>query len=301
MDIPAPQQCFERLVRDRVQALFAEAPPSVVYHYTSWGGFEGLLKSSSFHAKHYRDLDDELEFQHADEVILDAARELSGRRRRELAASVLRRLVASYVHNRLTARPDFDVYVACFSVAADAPHLWRTQYGRYCKGYCFGIHNLDEPHPLIGDPHVIGGIMRVVHDPELIREKVTAEWKQILDALDNHPDGGTNEAHCTALNGLLHVAAYASMSFKTRRYAPEQEWRQCFWVTPESGLNMWRCEQGKRWVAWPMRKDGQRLMLDSVCVGAANGQTGLDQANELLRELGYGSGLRARLSSVVPA
>ena len=124
----------------------AEAPhagsPPVLFHYTTWGGAQGILTSQRFWATAHDCTNDEAELISADDVIIEVARYLL-KNATGAAAEVLRKF-EGYATLQVTRL--ISVCLTCFSVARDDEAQWR-KYGDNGRGVCLGIRVLNEPGP----------------------------------------------------------------------------------------------------------------------------------------------------------
>jgi hypothetical protein len=149
------RSAFERFeaALDRIVTALPELPPrmpDVLYHYTDWEGFGGIVSSQNVRAKAHQCMDDKAELQTLDDVISDVVKELAaqlpqGRATHHLLIDFLRE------YPRLKIANHRILYLACFSAARDKPSLWNS-FAKRGSGVCLGFKILfDEGSP---DEHV---------------------------------------------------------------------------------------------------------------------------------------------------
>ncbi len=114
----AVDRMFDGVVNDA----FKVAAPKILYHYTSWSGAEGILRSQTFWATAHDCTNDEAELKSADAIVMEVARELR-RNAKGAASTVLDLFLDGYPRLQITQLRT--VYLTCFSVARDDKEQWR--------------------------------------------------------------------------------------------------------------------------------------------------------------------------------
>ena len=135
---------FDRAVEGSARA---QAPP-VLYHYTSWQGAEGILKTNTIWATSHDCTNDPAEIVAADETILKVARELRDGVKGPSSRDVLTKFIDNYPG--LHVAKMVQIYLACFSVARDDRNQWCA-YADHGRGVALGLRVLDELPPR--NPH----------------------------------------------------------------------------------------------------------------------------------------------------
>src|SRR2546428_4307826 len=118
----------------RRSASSGEPPPSILYHYTTWTGAEGILSSQRFWATAHDCTNDPAELVSANDAILGAVADLRASCTGYIA-KVMRGFEASYEDKHISKSGL--IYLACFSAARDDANQWR-RYGDQGRGVCLG-------------------------------------------------------------------------------------------------------------------------------------------------------------------
>ena len=101
------------------------APPPLLFHYTTYAGFLGVLESRALWASCVRQLNDAREYQHTFDLLHNRILVMPRR-----ASGAYSRLFLTPYREALAATPARDAYVACFSGGGDELGLWRAYSGR---------------------------------------------------------------------------------------------------------------------------------------------------------------------------
>ena len=139
---------FEQDLDAIVNSFASDREPEVLYHYTTWDGAEGILKSRQVWVSAHDCTNDDAELHSADEIILSVARDLHscfGSRAQAALTPFLDNYTTSHVTNLASH------YLACFSEARDKESQWRC-YADQGRGLCLGIRLLREEKPPSGNP-----------------------------------------------------------------------------------------------------------------------------------------------------
>lgn len=132
---------LDRMFDGIVHESFKVETPEVLYHYTSWSGAEGILRSRQFWATPHDCTNDEAELRSADEIIRDVAVDLR-RRSYGAAAVTLDKFLEGYP--RLQISHLRTVYMTCFSLARDGRFLYLVSPHRQRQRV---IRDKGEPRP----------------------------------------------------------------------------------------------------------------------------------------------------------
>ena len=255
--------------------------PLVLYHYTTWGGAQGILTSQQFWASAHDCTNDMAELVSADSVIIDVAKELQ-RNATGAAAEVLSLFADGYAKLQITRM--VSVCMACFSVARDDEAQWR-KYGDNGHGVCLGIRVLDEPGPK--DPP--SALVQVNYSEASWRSDLTKHFGQVCSLLSRVVASRKN---CElGLSALYRTAAFASIAAKRREWAGEREFRHVTLVRQKlQGQLKEREANGKiiRFLPISVRADGKRIAFSEIIVGSnRNAQETREQLTSLLATKGY--------------
>jgi hypothetical protein len=256
------------------------APP-VLYHYTTWGGVQGIVASQRFWATAHDCTNDVAELVSADAIIIEVAKEL---RKNAIgtAAELLRRFVERYAARQVTRV--ITVCLACFSVARDDEQQWR-KYGDDGRGVCLGIKVLDEPAP--ADPP--SALFKVDYSESSWRSDVATHFGKVCAVLSRVEPSRKN---CElGLSALCQFAAFASIRAKRAEWAVEQEFRKVTLVRQNSKIHLNEREaegKVKRYLPVQVRVEGKRIAFSEIIVGPnRNIEDSRDQLKKLLADQGY--------------
>ena len=111
---------------------YSELVPDVLYHYTSWEGFAGIVGSQEFWATDHRDMDDKGECKAAEPSIDVVLREMTASATGP-AAEVMALVAESYPRRR--AADWLTLYLTCFSFGRDKAYFWQ----KHRRDVCIGI------------------------------------------------------------------------------------------------------------------------------------------------------------------
>jgi hypothetical protein len=169
---------LDRMFDGFVHDSFKVNSPAVLYHYTSWSGAEGILRSQQFWATAHDCTNDQAELRSADESIRQVARDLR-KRSYGAAAATLDKLLEGYPTLQISKLRT--VYMTCFSVARDDKEQWR-KYADDGRGVCLGVRVLNE-QPMEETDRATK-IARVDYSEASWRDTLTAEFMKILPVME---------------------------------------------------------------------------------------------------------------------
>lgn len=191
--------------------------PSVLYHYTNWGGAAGIVSSQHFHETAHDCTNDDHELLAAHEVITEIAKRLQ-RKARGAATRALYRFRNAYEELQINKMKT--VYMACFSKARDDKEQWN-RYGDCGRGVCLGIRILNEPVP---NPHNTGSaLIQVDYQRTSWETSVTKSFEEICSLLSTSQNTPRNIEQ--GVSALYRIAAFASIRAKNPKWSVEQEVR----------------------------------------------------------------------------
>ena len=144
------QAKLDRLVDES----FAEPAPSVLFHYTTWAGFDGIVRTQTLWHTAHDCTNDPAELTSADERIL----------------KFLREFARSFEPTRISRKTT--LYLACFSLARDKVSQWRD-YADSGQGVCLGINVLKEEVHDEHSPNLARASHRVLYEE--------SRWTSLLE------------------------------------------------------------------------------------------------------------------------
>lgn len=189
--------------------------PSVLYHYTSAVGAEGIISSQQFWATAHHCTNDTAELSSADTTILEVATDLR-RTTSGTAARVLDVFLANYAKAHVLR--SITVCLACFTTARDDHDQWR-KYGDDGRGICLGIRLLNEPGP----KQQASALMQVDYSEPSWSETIRTEFGRILEFMAGVSNIPKNVA--LGASALKRQAAFQAIIAKRAEWAGEQEFR----------------------------------------------------------------------------
>ncbi len=241
-----------------------DAPNSPLFHYTTWAGFEGIMRSRSFWFTSIEQMNDATEltygFSIATRLLQIAMFHASGT---QPADWLVRQFCEPLVQpgNLAGIRGRFEFYSASFG-RADEPHQWE-QYGDHRRGIAIGLSErlftpTYQPHAAPHEHHFMG---RVVYDPARCEAQHRRPIQHALDTLtmeaqrETIPSGAQAAEFCRRLASEMHIPVlWNSITTKERKWEPERETRLIALndrVSPKLPVHL-RPIGGQRYVVIPM-------------------------------------------------
>jgi Protein of unknown function (DUF2971) len=245
-----------------VDAAFRRSAPGVLYHYTSWSGAEGILRSQRFWATAHDCTNDEAELRSADATIREVAADLR-KNARGAAAAVLDLFLEAYASLQITQLTT--VYLSCFSLARDDKEQWR-KYGDNGRGACLGIRVVDEPGPKHTDRGT--ALVQVDYSESSWRATLSENLKKICEVMERAAITQKNLE--LGLFALHRIAAFASIGAKHEKWASEQEYRHVTLLHKEAIVQPNERVSGGRTIRFlpvPVRADARRIALAEIIIG----------------------------------
>lgn len=283
---------FDRDLDRIVIAWFSRlSPPSVLYHYTDWNGFSGIVTSQRFWFTDHRCTNDSGELTTADALVKEVASGYMAICPTQWHPP-LARLVNEYDATKVSQIAP--TYIASFTEGRDNPHQWK-RYGRNGTGVCIGIRTLNEQLDNEFE-HKIGlALSKVTYSQDDLRRDLQTGFRQVLEAYGQfvlqQPDT-VRRANQITWNALSRLAARAGIVAKTKDWEPEQEWRQTALCSMHERVpTQTRKSEGKRidYLSLRLRNAGKRLAFAEVMLGSQCPQT-LEDAKVILSSAGYDEG-----------
>ena len=274
---------LDRMLDGIVNEAFKVEAPEVLYHYTSWSGVEGILKSRQFWATAHDCTNDEAELRSADEIITEVARDLRTDSK-GAAAVTLDKFLEGYPKLQITQLRT--VYLSCFSISRDDQEQWR-KYADDGRGVCLGIRVLDEEPPAETDRAT--KLARVDYSEASLRSTLSAEFKKSLTLLERAQITRHNIE--LGLLALHRTAAFAAITAKQAKWAAEQEYRRMTVLHREASVEpKVRMSGGKaiRYLTTEVRAHGRKVALAEVIIGPNQvAEQARERFVKLLADCGY--------------
>ncbi len=189
-----------------VDAAFKVTAPKVLYHYTTWSGAEGVVRSQRFWATAHDCTDDEAELRSADATIMEVATDLR-KNAKGAAAAVLDLFLERYTSLQITKLTT--IYLSCFSVTRDDKEQCR-KYANDGRGVCIGIRVVEEPGPKHTDRGT--AIVKVDYSESSWHATLSENFKKICSVMEKA--AVTRKNIELGLFALHRIAAFASIGAK---------------------------------------------------------------------------------------
>jgi len=274
---------LDRMLDGIVHEAFKVGTPEILYHYTSWSGAEGILKSRQFWATAHDCTNDEAELRSADEIIREVVQDLRTKSK-GAAAATLDKFLEGYPKLQITQLRT--VYLSCFSIARDDKEQWR-KYADDGRGVCLGVKILNEQPPAETDRAT--KLARVDYSEASMAVHITNRVQKLLPVLER--------AQLTKRNielGLLalhRTAAFAAITAKQAIWASEQEYRRMTVLHLEASAEpKVRMSGGRtiRYLTIEVRAHGKKVALAEVIIGPnQNAEQASERFVKLLADCGY--------------
>lgn len=200
------------------------ARPAEIYHYTTSGGFEGILRTGEFWATHFLDTNDTSELRHADDEIR-AVVTRHARTARPLGRRLLNEFLIDYRTKSLARK--FDAYLMCFSENERLVPQW-TGYADDGWGYVLGFDPMGtltaENAP---NPDFAIELFKVEYDLKVLIEEFDSVISRLLSFVESTEIAGamTERFERQFVVGILRSAAYICAKAKHPDFTHEQELR----------------------------------------------------------------------------
>jgi hypothetical protein len=206
-------------------------PPESLYHYTTAGGFEGIVSSASLWATDISFLNDARELHYGFDLMRKTIQEL----RSASDASVIEQFSLDSFSNSTS----FRAFVSCFCEDGDLLSQWRGYSG--AGGYAIGFDGHALQNNLESQPRRLGWLHRVVYD-EANAERMAKVWaKLMVQGWDELRDKllGSNLTEDDAGRYMyefhgrhMTASAKACLVLKDPSFSEEKEWRIILVVQP---------------------------------------------------------------------
>lgn len=263
------RRAFEAKLDRLVISCFGETPPNVLYHYTTWRGFEGIIRSQCLWHTSHDCTSDPGELSSTDERILEMVHGVSSQ-----SSKPIKRMLDGFIHGFSTTTPSKQekLYVACFSLARDKPSAWRD-FADGGEGISIGLRRFDER---VVDEHggnLVRGYHQVRYDEAAWAALLADGFQTVLREFDtyNRINGhDTDWAAATTWSALAKMAAYGAILIKEPGWRDEEEWRSTAFPAVGYVPKPERYDFGGYEIDYlplPMRTSPARIGLSEVVLG----------------------------------
>jgi len=278
------QAKLDRLVDES----FAEPAPSILFHYTTWAGFTGIVRTQTLWHTAHDCTNDPAELTSADARVL----ELTARLQTDaspLVKRVLKDFARSFEPTRISRKTT--LYLACFSLARDKASQWRD-YADDGQGVCLGIKVLKEKVDDEHSPNLARASHRVLYEESRWTSLLEKAFLGVLGEFKQYTRENPHDiewANSATWSALSRIAAYASICAKQPSWAPEEEWRQVAFSGPRYVPQpLIRHAKGAevRYLDLRMRTQPLRLAFSEILLGPRC-HADVETTKRLLAEAGY--------------
>jgi hypothetical protein len=206
---------FKRHLTGHVSFAKKDMLPSVLYHYTTAAGFEGIFQNFTIRATNLTYMNDPSELEYGRRAVeRTLAREI------EASTGIARGLLTEAAA-ALDKSAVSEVYVACFTLLKDNLGQWRSYGGAGGERYAIGFN-----------PGVLQDATAAVADARLTNVSYagSAQVQRIRTVLRRATEFvtsknvGTKTIHPYAIETARRLAQLIP-ALKTREYSIEKEWR----------------------------------------------------------------------------
>lgn len=221
-----PNETLVQQFRSRLWRPVSFAPsdfmPSCVYHYTSAGGFEGIVRDGFVRATNFSFLNDPSEVTYGTRLSRELLSEMKG----ELDES--QRSVIDQVLTSLNLEALAEIYVACFTRWEDDLSQWRTYGSAALERYAIGF-DTQELAALSADPNT--NFVEVLYErPEQI-ERIRFFVDRMFKFIERE---NVAQLEWPILAGAVaQLIARVLPELKDVAYKNEREWRVIRWHARE--------------------------------------------------------------------
>lgn len=210
-----------------VLKLLIDAPPTVLYHYTSMEGLLGIVRSGNVWASDSRYLNDTTDSTYLISVLKNHVA------KRITAASGSDKKAYEELLSELEKPNEFDVFVASFSANGDLLSQWRA----YCPGgigFSIGFDSNALRTGYVSDlsadkPHFVSGQLTQVRylgsEADASADEILKECGGFANALLSTMGNLVPPVLVSLAEATAKSAAVFAPIFKDLAFAEEQEWR----------------------------------------------------------------------------
>jgi hypothetical protein len=189
------EELFRSIIHDK--------PPEMLYHYTDFEGFKGIVEKGTLRATQVKSLNDSTERTHGENVVAEVLKSAVGDNNRD-------RIVSGMIKQSDQTR----WFVTCFCEQPKLLSMWRA-YSDRGGGYCLGFdaHKLRRLLPLRDSEDNFNWLFKMIYG--LCTTELTQVLNWIANGIDKDPDDTLGFMCAHILAGKI----------KHEAFKEEQEWR----------------------------------------------------------------------------
>lgn len=254
------------------------ALPRRVYHYTTAGGFAGILRERVMRATNFSFLNDPSEIQYARDLALTTLSHMGD------SSSGHQRDLLEHTCRALEQKQLWEPYLACFSSLSDDISQWRAYASSAVERYCLGFDANTLASSLSVQP--TARFARVLYKKDEQVKRIVDFGEQALAFVANNDIDPSNWDAVGKV--VADIMAWVLPEIKDPAYECEAEWRIIFKGDASAGSPEFDSLQG---VLRPFRRFPfpAPIPLREVCVLAPKRRLlALKAANMLLQSVGLG-------------
>ena len=254
---------------------FKAPDPPILYHYTGWEGFAGILESRAVRVVYFGDMGskDAEEMQHAWAIINRVLTAVS-----KVHPAVVQE-AGRLLHEKAPVKRGMPLGLACFTTEGSGKRHWE-EHG-LCNArpaFRFGLRLL--PSESLDLPGIGLHLAKVEYDASLLERRLT---RSVLDVC------GLGSSVAQSGNAVARLCTCVAMTHKSHRdFEWEAEYRLLAMVPYDP--SPWKTLNGRRFIEVPLRPRRQALDVTDVLVKGDDSDVA--RAQELMRRLGYSTSSR---------
>jgi len=183
-------------------------PPGLLYHYTDFDGFHGIIKTNTLRATYSKALNDGSERQHGEGIASHALKQFCS----EPLHSVIDGAIKQMNHS---------TFVASFCESDELLSMWRA-YARDGNGYCLGFDPSELAHMVLDSPDD-----DKARKPKLVKIYYCQDDKELPGSLLSciKEVGEAYNIHVEIASAFLELVMFFGDMIKHKSFDEEKEWR----------------------------------------------------------------------------
>ena len=196
--------------------VLSPSPPDALYHYTTQAGLLGIVQEKAIWATHTQYLNDNREYVHALQMVMDEIAAML----KETSDGTARSFLID-MQGCIEGIESVNVCVCCFSEVKDSLSQWRA-YGEPTSGYAIGftgtlLRDVATKHDFY--------LARCIYEPPAQRGLIRALLEEVLEEnIEREETGKTRDYVPPGGNLGEYLHRYAPI-LKDPSFAEEREWR----------------------------------------------------------------------------
>lgn len=276
-----------------------DCPTAPLFHYTSWEGFEGIMRSRSFWFTSIYQMNDATELTYGFGITrrLFKAANIRAAMNNTPADWLVQKFCEPLIEDGnvsgITGR--FDFYSASFG-QRDEPHQWK-EYGDDGRGIAIGLAEkfFKPEYKSQAESHEHNYLGKVIYDPAECEARHLKPIQEALDIiireahLESFKNGKEAAGFCRRLASELHVPLiWNSITTKERKWEPENETRLLVVIDllkPQLAVQT-RPRDSRRYVEIPLALFEPGTITE-IMVGPSASSGVEERISDLLDQLGF--------------